>query len=174
MLDQVDEDQIPAGHHEVAQSHDGPLKHPNNESEPKQLQERSKTQRLKERTHLSDSQPRRGELREQTAEDGGVEVHQQTPLSAETQRAQNRTSFSQEVIATRRRLPNRLVPAEHVGHDVERLQLHGHVFLFGDGARQATRYLLTNAGSQSRAWDGDGKQKSLIINVFPVKTVSQI
>ena len=39
------------------------------------------------------------------------------------------------------------LPAEHVGHDVERLQLHRHVFLFGDGARQTTRYLLTNTGS---------------------------
>lgn len=26
VLDQIDEDQVPAGHHEVAQGHDGPLK----------------------------------------------------------------------------------------------------------------------------------------------------
>lgn len=43
-------------------------------------------------------------------------------------------------------------PAEHVGHDVQRLQLHGHVFLLGDGARQPTRYLLADAGGQSGTW----------------------
>lgn len=33
--------------------------------------------------YLSDSQPGGGELREETAEDGGMKVHQQTSLSAE-------------------------------------------------------------------------------------------
>ncbi len=34
--------------------------------------------------YLSDSQSGGGELGEQTAEDGGMEIHQQTSLSAET------------------------------------------------------------------------------------------
>lgn len=40
------------------------------------------TQALKVEMYLSYSQSGGGELREQTAEDGGMEIHQQTSLSA--------------------------------------------------------------------------------------------
>lgn len=48
------------------------------------------------------------------------------------------------------------LPAQHVGHDVQRLQLHRHVFLLGDGAGEAARDLLTDAGGQSRACGDTG------------------
>lgn len=41
---------------------------------------------LMEAEYLSDRQSGGGELREQTAEDGGMEVHQQPPLPAERER----------------------------------------------------------------------------------------
>lgn len=42
--------------------------------------------KVKRQPHLSDCQSGGGELREQTAEDGGMEVHQQAALSAERER----------------------------------------------------------------------------------------
>lgn len=89
VLDQINEDQIPAGHHQVAQSHDSPLKYSHSQHHDAATGNSTTSQvnmGLKGETYLSDSQSGGGELGEQTAEDGGVEIHQQTSLSAKRQK----------------------------------------------------------------------------------------
>lgn len=86
MLDQIDEDKVPAGHDQMSKSHDGPLGggvrgHKKTVVRTTREQDVRLPSRKSGR-YLSDSQSGGGELREQTAEDGGVKVDQQTSLSA--------------------------------------------------------------------------------------------